>query len=441
MAIHRRLFLFLLVLLPTQLGFHFWPAWAYLVGRKVDYLSPTVFFTDIVLFAMLIAWWVQRTDKKQRHLAIRVSWRQGIIALGILSAITANVLFSANQEVALYKWLKLLEFAGLGWYIVRTQPGIKETIAASSIGILYSSGLAIIQFILQHSAGGVFWFLGERTFVLDTPGISRFNVCLPFISTCKLILRPYATFPHPNVLGGFLATSLPFIVYTQIMGFGTKKHTVSGYYYWLVLALGYAALVLTLSRSAWSIAAAIIIGMMYVVFRDARSRLLSNTVSFRIFLTTLSAFVIGLLVMVALFQPSMSDESVVRRITLNHVAFSLWQQSPVVGIGLGNFLVALPKSIAGRQINFLQPVHNIYLLLLSESGLLGLSLFIAGIWISLKKLISHIRTHPLSSVHVFFLSFCGLLITGFVDHYPITLQQGQLWLAILFAFALTRKNH
>ena len=437
MAIHRRLFLFLLILLPTQLGFHFWPAWAYLLGRKVDYLSPTVFVTDLVLFAMLIAWWVPAVGKKSHHRALRVSWRQAIIVLGVLGAVTANVLVSANQEVAIYKWVKLLEFAGLGWYIVRTQPVIHEMIFALSLGILYSSVLAIIQFILQHSAGGIFWFFGERTFTPDTPGISRFNICWPFISTCKLALRPYATFPHPNVLGGFLATSLPFIVYKQMTEFGTKN--TSRYYYWLVLLFGYAALVLTLSRSAWSIAAAIVIGMLYILVRGARSRLLNNTVSFRIFLTTLSAFVVGLLVMVILFQPSMFDESVIRRMTLNHVALSLWQQSPVIGIGLGNFLVALPKSVAGRQINFLQPAHNIYLLLLSESGLLGLSLFVAGLWITLKRRMPLIHTHPLSLTHVFFLSFCGLLVAGFVDHYPITLQQSQVWFVVLFAYVFTSK--
>ena len=34
MGIHQRLFLLLLALLPTQLGWHFWPTWAYILGRK-----------------------------------------------------------------------------------------------------------------------------------------------------------------------------------------------------------------------------------------------------------------------------------------------------------------------------------------------------------------------------------------------------------------------
>jgi len=144
--------------------------------------------------------------------------------------------------------------------------------------------------------------------------------------------------------------------------------------------------------------------------------------------------------MTGIFQPSLSDESVVRRITLNNIAISLWQQSPVVGIGLGNFLVALPQSAAGRQINFLQPVHNIYLLLLSETGLLGLCLFITAIWLRVKNMIRHIHVRQLSSTHIFFLSFCGVLIAGFVDHYPLTLQQGQLWFVVLFSSAFTSEN-
>ncbi len=440
MAIHRRLFLFLLILLPTQLGFHFWPAWAYLLGRKIDYLSPTIFLTDLVLIALLAAWWIQSAAKNRNHPVIRIPGRLVIIALAILGAVTVNVLHSANQEVALYKWMKILEFAGLGWYIVRTRPVIKEMIDALSVGILYSSGLAITQFILQHSAGGLFWFLGERAFALDTPGISRFNFCSPFISTCELLLRPYGTFPHPNVLGGFLATSLPFIIYALIMSFQTKQHTMHRYYYWVVLILGYIALALTLSRSAWSIGAAILIGIMGILLRSFSSRSHSGNVPFTVFLIVISFFVISLITMTGIFQPSLSDESVVRRITLSNVAISLWRQSPVVGIGLGNFLVALPQSTAGRQINFLQPVHNIYLLLLSETGLLGLCLFFAAIWIRVKNLIRHIHVQPFSSAHIFFLSLCGVLMAGFADHYPLTLQQGQLWIVVLFSFAFTSEN-
>src|SRR5476651_2543095 len=47
------LFFYLLILfLPTQLGKHFWPNFSFVYGIRVDYLSPTIYISDI-LFVLL----------------------------------------------------------------------------------------------------------------------------------------------------------------------------------------------------------------------------------------------------------------------------------------------------------------------------------------------------------------------------------------------------
>ena len=48
------LFLFLL-LIPTQLGRHFWPEWSYVLGIRVDYLSPVLYLVDIIWILLLIS--------------------------------------------------------------------------------------------------------------------------------------------------------------------------------------------------------------------------------------------------------------------------------------------------------------------------------------------------------------------------------------------------
>ncbi len=119
--------------------------------------------------------------------------------------------------VAFFAWIKILELAALGIYIMYAKPKLPQIIFPLSIGVFYSSCIAIIQFLLQHSIGGIFWFLGERTFSAFTPGIARIDDTVSIfnfhISLFKL--RSYATFPHPNVFGGFLAVTLPLIV-TQL---------------------------------------------------------------------------------------------------------------------------------------------------------------------------------------------------------------------------------
>ncbi|MGI6278717.1 MAG: hypothetical protein ACOYJ8_02865, partial [Patescibacteria group bacterium] len=40
--------------LPTQLAYFFWPDWSYFWGIKVDFLSPSIFLTDLILFFLFL---------------------------------------------------------------------------------------------------------------------------------------------------------------------------------------------------------------------------------------------------------------------------------------------------------------------------------------------------------------------------------------------------
>ncbi len=113
-------------------------------------------------------------------------------------------------------------------------------------------------------------------------------------------------------------------------------------------------------------------------------------------------------------------ESLSRRYQLNLAAIQIWADHPLFGIGLNQFTASLPHyTQIEASTRFLQPVHNIYLLILSETGLIGLVILTAIFW----KLFSIQRL-------AFSIPVIILLIIGLVDHYPLTLQTGQL-LAVL----------
>ncbi|MBI4062300.1 O-antigen ligase family protein [Candidatus Gottesmanbacteria bacterium] len=371
MTWHKKFFALLLILLPTQLGFHFWPEWAMVLGRRIDYLSPTLYLTDIIIFFILLFWFIESRP---------TFGLQKLFPVLLFAAV--NVWVSRNQPEAIYKWLKVAEFGLLGFYIVRTKPRLNFVIRNLSFGIFYSSLIAIGQFVLQHSIGGPLWVLGERTFTIDTPGIARIAL------GGQEFLRAYGTFPHPNVLGGFLAVTLPFLL-------NLKKSR----WYALCFGLGVVALSLTFSRSAWTVA---FLGILLTINKK--------------FLLLLVAVLV-----IVLARVNLGEESVVVRQQLQSAALSLWQQSPLVGVGLGNFLVRLPEVLASRQIYFLQPVHNIYLLLLAETGIIGFIMVLLLLRRTIKKL-----KIPL----------IALLLLGFIDHYPLTLQQGQLLFTLLLALSL-----
>ena len=205
-------FYLLLVFLPTQLGLHFWPAWSMVLGRRVDYLSPTLYLTDIIICLIVICWIFQNRKKLSiinYQLSIKI--RNFQFAIVFLLFVFLNIFFATNRFVSLYFWLKVLEYALLGFYIYKTKPPFSKIIYYASFGVLYSSLIAIGQFFFQRSLGGPFWFLGERAFSAMTPGIAVYNFCWPLRDQCQLVLRAYATLPHPNVLGGFLAILLTAI--------------------------------------------------------------------------------------------------------------------------------------------------------------------------------------------------------------------------------------
>src|SRR6185312_4025037 len=74
---------------------------------------------------------------------------------------------------------------------------------------------------------------------------------------------------------------------------------------------------------------------------------------------------------------TLTDESVTQRENLLLASWQLFSMHPLFGVGLNNFLPSLSQ-LPMLQLNFflLQPVHNIFVLVAVELGLVGLIVFI-----------------------------------------------------------------
>lgn len=425
--LHRVFFYLLIVLIPTQLGLHFWPSWAMVLGRRVDYLSPTLYLTDILIVFMLLCWIIDLLPRITNY-ELRITRKTIIYNLLFIIPfiyIIANIYFAASWQVAIYAWIKFFEFFLLGLYIVKTKPKFDRIVFFLSLSVIYSSGIAITQFFLQHSIGGIFWFLGERTFSATTPGIAQIPLCLPRAVSCPLLLRAYGTFSHPNVLGGYIAVVMPLIIFNK-----TKKIPI---FKMITIILGLLALILTFSRSAW-VAGVLGVGIWYLV--SGNSHLASW---YKIHIQTIKPRMLFPVLFFVLFIASITvpqflgdSESVVVRAQLNASAISLIRQSPFFGVGAGNFLGQLPEVLPSRMIYFLQPVHNIYLLLLSEIGFVGS--IILG-WLLFTTIKDHKEKFSIQNTMIR-ISLFMILLLGFTDHYAFTLQQGQLLFTLLFALVL-----
>ncbi|HUV42817.1 MAG TPA: O-antigen ligase family protein [Patescibacteria group bacterium] len=409
MKLHRYLFGLLVFLLPIQLGRHFWPEWTQVLGLPIDYLSPTIYLTDLLVFVILLFWLIE--TRSPLRLKKAVDWlKNNWWFLAIFLFLLVNALLAPNKEAAIFKLAKVIEFVFLGFYVFKEQYKINEIILPLSGAIIYSALITLTQFIKQGTVGGLFWWLGERNFSLITPGIAK------TIIGGRLILRPYATFPHPNVLAGFILVSMILI------GLGIRRQGFRKVITWFALILGGVAIIFSFSRSVWLIS--ILVGLGLVIKNQWQKRRKSVLV----IITIISLLLIsGFYYQIAL--PLSGRETVWQRFSLAQVAIKMIRANPLSGIGFNNFIPQLP--FYWQQFGttyWLQPVHNIYLLILAETGFVGLLIFFWLLGLTFRRLLT-------TSSWQLILALSVVLSLGLFDHYWFTLQQSQLLLAIVFGLS------
>ncbi len=400
------LYLLILLFLPTQFGKHFWPSFSYVSGIRVDYLSPTIYTTDVLILALFTSVFIK--SFRNGLLKKLLLDKKKLLLLLLLSGFLAvNIINSFNIPLALYGAIKLAEFVFFGFITKQMFGKIKMNVfmIILSLGIILESIIAIFQFIKQGSLGGVFYYLGERAFSGSTPGIANVSI------DGNLILRAYGTFSHPNVLSGFLLLFMIFIIFNLDL-----KKRISSIFLTAVI-LGTTGLLLTFSRLPillWILSILIfVIAKLKIEFwkRFAFAALIMGSMVLSVLLY--SPFFIRFI------QSSVLDESILLRNALLEDAVFKFTQSPLLGFGLNNYL---HSPVQFKNIFILQPVHNIFMLILVQAGIIGITLFVWGIY---KTYVSIAKK---KKIYLKVL-FCCLIILGLFDHYFLTIQQGQLMLA------------
>ncbi len=429
----RRLIFYLLILfLPTQLGKHFWPEFAFINGLRIDYLSPTLYFTDLLIGGLLVLEItdgylakIRRDQEVFRHLCRQaIVWQVSVkylLCLLFVCYVCLNIFFSLSPLVSVYKWARILEIVFLAFWVARH---LDKKMFTTVSGILFLDGigeavLALVQFYNQRSLGGPLYFLGERAFSGSTPGIANAEV------SGQLFLRAYGTFSHPNVLAAFLVFTLPFAFYFLQNRRQEKKRLVVGLG---GVALVFLGLLSTVSRSGLIagvfLIPAISLGIFWGKCKGMQRAFLGITPG-------LFAVVITGLILIFGFRGAENTESFGFREQTAFLAVKNFLATPFLGRGLGTAPVITAR--AGiKATNFalsFQPVHNAYLLLLEEAGIIGWGIMIVILWESWKKIKKNISLTFL---------FLTILLLGLIDHYWLTSQQGSLLIAVFFGLAWSR---
>jgi hypothetical protein len=386
----NNLIVFLLTFfLPTQLGRHFFLAQSFVNGIRVDYLSPTIYFFDLLALLFFLFNW-----KKV------FSFLKNKKFLFFILLLIFNISFSIFKIISFYKAIKLIEWWLLFLLIKKIKPweAIKKGFFFSG---LFQFFLALTQFINQGSLNGVFWLFGERNLHLSYPGIAK------TIFFGKEILRPYATFSHPNSLAGFyLLLYFAFLTIKKINQRSLLNHIALFVFSGLIL--------LSFSKVAivcW------FLGNLFWLTKKINCRLC--------FIAKIFIFLITSLI----FLSSKNDlYTIPNRWDLFKESWLVFKKNLLTGVGLGAYVKAkeLLSSINLKYYLITQPVHNIFILFVVESGFIFVLGFIFLTFQSIKKLYKKNR-----------LIFVLFLITGFFDHYWWTLSQNFFLLSFISALILS----
>jgi len=411
-----------ILLLPTQLGKHYWPNFTQVEGIRIDYLSPTLYLSDIFIIITFILFLINISFSTLKA-SLQLTFNKYLAIILILDII-AGIVFAISPLEGLYVFVKVLElfiFALLTKYFLKNKWIRYKVFLFLSLGALFEGILAISQFINQGSLGGVFYFFGERLINASTPGAANANI------NGQLILRPYGTFSHPNVLCGYLV-----IIATLLLFANFKKLKVRNrlFLYLLYLFLSLAIL-LSLGRAAIIVYAFVLLSK---VIKLKRKRI----AYFLILLSfILLIFIVAPILRYRFFDFALSDESVSQRLYFLNISFQMIKSHLLFGVGLGNFLPSLPSFSNSLTYQLLQPVHNIFILLLCEIGLVGFFICLYFFYQTIRYLLRNKYKGLFSSTSLLMV-FMVIILLGSIDHYFLTLQQGQLLLAFVFGATFSR---
>lgn len=423
------LYIFTLFLLPTQLGRHFWPPFAMVGGLRIDYLSPTVYLTDVFLFLLFCIAAIQFISKKNKQQIFTKTFSffsyHPFLTVGVLSLLVGMML-SHRPILSVFSVIRIGEIAFFAWCTMRfLQKSVKAKniiVGVFSVTLIFESLLGVAQFFAQRSFGGAFYWLGERSFSIQTPGIANASL------NGMLVLRPYGTFSHPNVLAGFLLLGI-----VVVGGHFFIKKTYGSSRFFLLLALCLSSLCLLLTLSRITIILFFLLLFVFAWFWLVKKHHLKNKKSLHISIIAIATMVLFLMpLLLQRFSPDdFFGESYEQRKMLVLLALKMIQDHPLFGVGSNQFIVVLPAYLSSVSFPLFQPVHNVFFLLSSETGLLGLMGFLELFLIVLLRIKSQQSRIPLV------LLFC-LLLLGMSDHYFFTQQQGRLLMGFVFGLVLTR---
>lgn len=407
-----------LCLVPLSVGLgRFWYLYiAPAEGIPYQYRSVVLSATDLLVVLTCVGWLGWRFGSGPQS---RVARGTGFVlaALALLAlAAAASVGSAVDRPIALgvaAQLAVLVLFFLAASELLASFPR-RHVFIIASVTVVGQALLAGWQAAAQSTAPAGRLFNGWATeLAAHDQGASV--VILPIAGRW---LRSYGSFPHPNILGGFLALSLALIAINDDPRLRRLRA--------VALVAGPIALLLTFSRAAWL---AVLLGATTGLIATRGAQVALPRIRGRLAVAlALALFALVVLVRVGSLGSLAERNSIETRLFYDSVAWKVVARG--IPVGAGNLVLAqqhfLGASSAGSE-----PAHDVFLIALAELGPLGpaawlsiLGSLLFAAW--LRRADPRARAGPLVAAAVL-----GPLLL--FDHYLWTQSTGR----VLLVFTLT----
>lgn len=362
-------------------------SWIFNTGVRL-----TITTTEILFSLAFLVWFFEtsqfRNKTKFTPLGAPIALFLGIC---ILSSLFAQNKFVACRETLQFVWL-----FGIYYLILHFAEDRKDVCDILVLGILAGTIISVLGLYQYRFTNEPYYF---------RIGYYR--------------LRAYATFGQPNAFGGYLIGLIPITI-------GLTIHNSNGKWklaMLLSLFIMSLSLFATFSRGSWIG----LLGGLGIMFKITHKRLSRKSLFLPLFIVLLAASVIfGDMYFT---KPEVTKPEVTREIFYRHFsntqrlllaksALAMTRDHPIVGVGLGNFSVLLPQYASGEliksaQLDFdkktgkwftnpskkidIQIVHNMFLQISAETGLLGLAIYLWLLYAYYKSSFKLLGNHAINT--------------------------------------------
>ena len=327
----------------------------------------------------------------------------GMIILGLLS-----IIIGPYRHIAGFETFRMIKCLIIFLVIINECVRLKHfdyAVMALGIGLLIQIIIGFIQFAIKGDLG--LQGFGEASL----ESIKGANLGI-YIQRGSLF-RIGGLMGHPNLLSAYLALLLPIFV---ALLFSHKK-LLPKIALGAIILSGVTALVMTLSRSGWLAFGVAVIAFMALTFLHPRMRGRFFVHRVLIIITMFAVLAAASGPVLKRIQQSNSG-AISFRLEWMAVAWEMVKEKPVLGFGLNSFVYNLPGhtkygSTQGLYKKFggvWPPVHNIFLLIWSEQGTIGLLFFLGFNFAVLRMAIRNTRLFINERLYLINVGcLCGLL--------------------------------